>query len=695
MMTDVAFLASLDLPDSLVLNVGAEFCVHGWIVSGRVGVDEVFVECNGLRYRADYPLQRADVAAYYPEIEGAEMSGFLTPSIALDAKVVDGAEIRLLARCKGSEHEVLARKIRLLWSDPDTDLFSLGVFGPFRHPDAFDESCIAHFDGCAPVFLLGDEDALSPVLGLYDDKGHAMPGGEPFLLLLDAIVACFDVYSEFYQVHFRHLERNLDKYAIGRFSIYEVLNQIIATIHENFLLSLDGGHFVCALKGKSQVILVPLLCRIYPDASFVFLGADDADEAALFRGERRSAREIWRLLKHVPGFLNFHEINAHDASSVFEAVNLLLENGPGRIRTRDGTPGCVRHKEGQLVPLDYLQALPVIDGHRPVFVLGAGRSGTSAMTGALKAAGVEGFHEGHVFPLFDAMAKRLWEGGGVVSPDASVVGMRALLVRVVARTSFEQIYGLFSGKMWQDKTPDHLMIDCIPFVRTMLPQARFLFMRRHPIAYAQSRHRKFGDPPLVAIAEWNKCIHRWNAHKQSLDRPSYLECDASDLKIPVLQSGLNHFLGLDEANSRNCSNYLASQRPEFTRLPGNMAVVYEHLEDARRFNLRTILFSLLDAVGVFIEDTDWDEDTVREVEKALGSMPDELGYRLHRSPDYLLEMLFPVARQLEEYRYTAEFHQKNTKYWEEQASTWRAMAESSGLARFVKTLRYFLVALRK
>ncbi len=45
---------------------------------------------------------------------------------------------------------------------------------------------------------------------------------------------------------------------------------------------------------------------------------------------------------------------------------------------------------------------------------------------------------------------------------------------------------------------------------------------------------------------------------------------------------------------------------------------YARLENNRKFNVNTILVSLLDSLGVHIEHTDWDADTIKRVEDSPG-----------------------------------------------------------------------------
>ena len=703
-MSDIEFFSSLDTPDSVVLDVGSAFSICGWIFASNADIEAVHVECHDRRrYPASFPLNRPDVGNYYPDFDRAENCGFVTTPIPVEPGVDHHVEIRVIAVVDGSEHVALTREIRLLWSDPEKELFRLGAIGPFKFPDKFDEGHLLSYDNCAPVFLVGSESAMERALGVLEDHGCVVPKADLFLQMLDAIVECYDVYCEYYQAYFRHLESQFDAYAISRLRIYEVLNSIIAAFHSDSLTLQNGAGFVRALAGEKHVVLIPLLQTIYPNSTFIRVrechsGIDpESSHPEIPKGDRqpeeagveRGFEEKWRILQGGTRRFKFQEAELAGVASDSRAADHLLHLLGLSARIAGAGSGAAAELPvsasyfHETPPQGYLQAVPSFGEHRPIFVLGAGRSGTSAMTGALKAAGVAGFHEGHVFPLINEMVKRVWDIRSLqAGRDQSRTDMRARVVAIVVRTSFEQVYGDLDNQVWQDKTPDHLMIGCIPLIKTMFPRAKILFMRRHPIAYAESRRRKFGDSPLVAIAEWNKCIRSWNGYKNLLADSEYVECDASDLRGGQLHARLSGFLGLDEQSRRHFSDYLASQCPEMTRIAAGTELQREYagLEDSRKFTFNTILFSLLDSLGVYIEDTDWDVDTIDQVEVSLGSLPEQLGYTVRRPKDMLVGMIIPLAKQLEEYRYTAEYHQKNARYREQQASKWKRWLRL--LARF-------------
>ncbi|HXA46444.1 MAG TPA: sulfotransferase, partial [Burkholderiaceae bacterium] len=230
------------------------------------------------------------------------------------------------------------------------------------------------------------------------------------------------------------------------------------------------------------------------------------------------------------------------------------------------------------------------------------------------------------------------------------------------------IYGDLGTSIWLDKTADHVMINCIPFLKEMFPQARFIFLRRHPIAVAESRRRKFGSTPFFAILEWNESIKAWNRHKTHLAQSNIFECDANELRTGQLHVRLGEFLELDKQSCKAVANYLSVKTPEMTRhFPQkNLHAHYTDLEESRRFAFDVLLLSVIESFDVYIEDTDWDANTVDWVKNALGILPEQFGYEIHRPKNLLVDSIIPLVMQIDDYKHTAASNDMTATYWKEQ-----------------------------
>jgi hypothetical protein len=647
------FLCALDLTDTQPLSRDARIQVKGWVISTQgAEIREVALRINGGRpIRAAYPEPRPDVASYYPQFEKAGSSGFAAQRIRLEYGKDRTLDIEVIVDTKDGSSVIHERRVQLLWFDPKTDLFRLGRIGPFAYPDAFDETRLPTFAAFSPTFVLGSRTQIADASSAL---GGGLEDGRPFVEMLAAIVACHDGHTDFSRAFMAHFRNQLEAYAVGKFDIYEVLAAIVTTFHERFVAP-AAEKTLYALSGPEQCAVAPLLAKLYPGARFAML------RRPLLLRVLDPIQALWlrladRLRKQED------DEDPYEAAWRWRSYGTLLRLVRRRIDAASvvdvGDPtelAAASPLAPQLRPSDRAAGLASFPEASPIFVLGAGRSGTSAIVGAMRAAGIEGFHEGHVFPLLKGMLGRLAE--------ADVGQMRAAVTSAAIRATIERTYGGHGSRTWLDKTPDHAMIDCVPLVREVFPAARFIMMRRHPIAFAESRRRKFSEPLLSAINEWVKCIESWKACRPALPASCYLECDAQSLNDPATQQSLCAFLELDAGSQKRFTDYLASERPELTRMSADALRAFESLPNERRFNLRAILYRMLDSLGEYLEDMSWSPQQKEDVEKLLGALPQEFGYAIHRPANHLLGNVVEWGRQLEEFRYTAEYHERNAEEW--------------------------------
>jgi hypothetical protein len=211
---------------------------------------------------------------------------------------------------------------------------------------------------------------------------------------------------------------------------------------------------------------------------------------------------------------------------------------------------------------------------RPVIILGVARSGTSAITQALTASGAyEGFEEGHLLDLLAVLLEQVKVFYAARAEEASA-GRSTLLGAVPRRMIEEGIKHIFieaarrtfpSGR-WVDKTPRTAMISALPVLRTLWPNARFIFMRRRAIENLESRSRKFpGEDFETQCREWALSIRGWHAIANSLAGAA-MEIDQFFMaKHPAeVAVALRSFLQLDTEAVERLAQALAFDRPEQT-----------------------------------------------------------------------------------------------------------------------------------
>jgi sulfotransferase family protein len=684
-MTAPSFLCALDLIDSIAVSTRwASVQIYGWIIAsdGAVQIDEVWIECAGKLYPTSFPQPRPDVGSHYPSLENSAQSGFATGDIPLQ-RSDESIDIRVIAKCKCVEHLALTRRVRLVWFDPEHELFSLGRIGPFRFPEDIDESRLASYPDCAPVFLAGTRSATSQVPGLAD--------GGLFLDLMNAVVACHDVYIEYRRKYFAHIDDQIRNYAVGTFNVYAILNKIIAAVHARVLADAAGTRPAYRLTGKRQLTLVPLIGAMYPRAEFVHLrqravscgigtGAswyavtprsvfDYKANYSPYEDPGTRGRSFGHLLRTLvrTGRYSIREVDwpaasGEDVESLLSRLGMAQRSSTAKresVRATQPADASQKPPEHLLVVSEFAEA-------SPVFVLGAGRSGTSAMVGALNAAGIGGFSEGHLFPMLNEMTERLWRRYGSIGTahrGPHVAAVRTRIMETVLRTAVENAYGAYGGRPWVDKTADHPMIECIPLLRMLFPRARYLMMIRHPVSFAESRRRKFGEAVVSAVSEWARSLETWDAHKHSLPPSRYLEVDLTRLNDSASVQALCAFLGLGDAQRKNFTDYLASERPELTRVPPELAEALKGLDPERAYELRSMFYTMLNSLGEYAESAGWDGETAKAVDEMLGTLAERHGYQVHMPKHHLESLLLQWAKTLEEYRYTAEYHEKNAAYW--------------------------------
>jgi hypothetical protein len=137
-------------------------------------------------------------------------------------------------------------------------------------------------------------------------------------------------------------------------------------------------------------------------------------------------------------------------------------------------------------------------------------------------------------------------------------GIKHIFIQAARRT--------FPSGRWVDKTPRTAMISALPVLRTLWPNARFIFMRRRAIENLESRSRKFpGEDFETQCREWALSIRGWHAIANSLAGAA-MEIDQFFMaKQPAeVAVALRSFLQLDTEAVERLAQALAFDRPEQT-----------------------------------------------------------------------------------------------------------------------------------
>lgn len=211
----------------------------------------------------------------------------------------------------------------------------------------------------------------------------------------------------------------------------------------------------------------------------------------------------------------------------------------------------------------------------PVFVLGAPRSGTSAVIQALRAeTPYTGDNEGHVIdlltPLLDAL-RRFYDSKAeeVAAPEHNAMIRRIpqeYFSTGISRLLADAVRKLFPEGRWVDKTPTPEMIWAAPHLRQIWPNARFIFCKRRAFENLASRLRKFHASDFeFQCREWTTSMEAWLAVRPQLAGCA-LELDQHFLaRHPKWASqAIGALLGLEPEMIDSLGRVLGSHQPERT-----------------------------------------------------------------------------------------------------------------------------------
>ena len=161
----------------------------------------------------------------------------------------------------------------------------------------------------------------------------------------------------------------------------------------------------------------------------------------------------------------------------------------------------------------------------PVFVLGAARSGTSALAQALmRSTRYQGHGEGHLLDLVSGLLGTVGKhyadrrGEWVSGINTMIAAVPQRFMEDAVRHGFVELArSLFPSGFWLDKTPRPAMTRAAPCLLDIWPDARFVYMKRRAIENIESRRRKF---PGIGFAEhcadWTANLADWHDVKMGL-----------------------------------------------------------------------------------------------------------------------------------------------------------------------------------
>ena len=249
---------------------------------------------------------------------------------------------------------------------------------------------------------------------------------------------------------------------------------------------------------------------------------------------------------------------------------------------------------------------------RPLFILGAARSGTSAMAqGLLKINQFAGNQEGHILDLMAHLlvaSDRFYiKKSDDLKPhkDTSVSSVpHQYVLDALDHLFITLIRDLHPGCVWLDKTPNPDMIFLAPVFLRIWPNSRFIFMKRRPIENIISRMIKF---PTVAFIdqckEWSLANSTWLTVRSQLSG-SAIEIDQYllDTQPTVVAGALKKFLSLTDDQALRLGQAFEFDHPERTAIPTGKALS--------------------------INDTGWSEGNIQVFNETCSGLMHKFGYGL-------------------------------------------------------------------
>lgn len=215
------------------------------------------------------------------------------------------------------------------------------------------------------------------------------------------------------------------------------------------------------------------------------------------------------------------------------------------------------------------------DEQFPVFVLGAPRSGTSAVAQAIMATTpYQGHQEGQVIDLLNPVltaVRRFYEA----KDDEIVMPERITMIKKVPEEYITNgIYALFAEatrrlfptRRWCDKTPTPEMIRAAPHLMRIWPKAKFIFVKRRALENVMSRMRKFRPFPFEMQCQyWTACMEAWLAiREQFAGRALELDQQFVAREPARAAAAIGGLLGLAATEVEDLGRVLARHRPERT-----------------------------------------------------------------------------------------------------------------------------------
>lgn len=205
----------------------------------------------------------------------------------------------------------------------------------------------------------------------------------------------------------------------------------------------------------------------------------------------------------------------------------------------------------------------------PVFIVGFPRSGTTALADAIgRLNGFSDFSdEGHFVYLFRHVVERVLDGKFHGSSFAKKEAARPIFAEEFAAfldRFYRRTLGIPANVSWVDKTPDLEMMNSLPMLVSIFPNARFILIYRAPEKCVRSTLATWPnmDHDVKKIAErWSQCHTSWRWFKNQAPENCFEVFQPDMLKNDErLVKGLASFLGSGPEGEAIIADYLENNK---------------------------------------------------------------------------------------------------------------------------------------
>ena len=215
---------------------------------------------------------------------------------------------------------------------------------------------------------------------------------------------------------------------------------------------------------------------------------------------------------------------------------------------------------------------------RPIFVVGAARSGTTIVGDALRfGAGIPGAREGFVYStayLLLTQVDELWQRIGprlerLVEDDGDDPDNQRAIARFDFRAyqahCLRHFHELSSQgeEVWIDKTPDVYMVHASPILAAMYPRARWVWVQRNGIEVLDSRRRTHPEMTFAeACRDWASVVGDWHRVRAGLTG-RWLGVEQREVGVAgaAVARRLADFLGLSDEQRAGIERTFGTHEP--------------------------------------------------------------------------------------------------------------------------------------